>query len=97
MRLSCLLPFLHRWRAIAPTTGFQRWRCERCGEVKAKVAAPLVQQVEPRPDLVPNPAYWNAGPGVSTGAEVGVGNRWLQRGYVNEELAPPPTDGRRSN
>ena len=97
MNLLCLLPFFHRWRPIAATTGFERWRCERCGTVKARVARPLVQQVEARPDLVPNPAYWKAGPGVSTADDVGVSNPWLQRGYANEEFTPPPTTGSRSN
>ena len=71
--------------------------CARCGRVRARVAPPLVEQVEKRLDRVPNPKYWTAGPGVSAIDQVGVGNRWLQRGYANEETVPPPTTGARSN
>lgn len=98
MNLMCLLTFRHRYRPIpSPTSGFFRERCERCGKLRARVAPPLVEQVPKRLDLVPNPKYWTAGPGVSAVDPVGVDNRWLQRGYANEELAPPPTTGARSN
>jgi len=97
MNLTCLLTFRHKYRPIASTTGFVRERCERCGHVRVRVAPPLIDQVPKRLDLNPNPKYWTAGPGVSEVDQVGVGNRWLQRGYANEELAPPTTDGERSN
>jgi hypothetical protein len=61
------------------------------------VAPPLREQVEKRLDLVPNPKYWTPGPGVSESDQVGVANPWLQKGYANEELAPPKTTESRSN
>lgn len=98
MQLFCLLRFGHDYKQVSHvTSGFVRERCARCGKVRARVAPPLVEQVEKRLDLVPNPKYWTAGPGVSATDQVGVGNRWLQRGYANEELSPPPTTGSRSN
>ncbi len=98
MSLLCLLRLGHDYRAAARVgSGFERQVCARCGHVRAKVAPPLVQQVEKRLDRVPNPKYWTAGPGVSVIDQVGVSNRWLQRGYANEEMAPPPTTGSRSN
>lgn len=97
MNLVCLLTFRHKYRPVASTTGFARERCERCGRLRARVLPGLIHQVEKRPDLVPNPKYWEPTPGTSTAGVIGVGNRWLQRGYANEELEPPPTDGRRSN
>jgi len=97
MNLICLLTFRHKWTAMPATSGFLRQRCGRCGTVRARVAPPLIDQVPKRFDLNPNPKYWVPGPGVSEVDQVGVGNRWLQRGYANEELAPPPTDGERIN
>jgi hypothetical protein len=97
MSLICLLTFRHKYLPLPATSGFVRERCLRCGKVRARVLPPLQQQVEKRLDLVPNPKYWTPGPGVSTVDQVGVGNRWLQRGYANEELAPPDTTGARSN
>jgi hypothetical protein len=97
MSLLCLLTLRHKYRPVAATSGFQRERCERCGRVRARVLPPLVQQVEKRLDLIPNPKYWTAGAGTSSVGAVGVDNRWLQRGYANEELAPPETTGARSN
>lgn len=97
MNLVCLLTFRHRYRPLPATTGFARQRCERCGRVRVRVSPPLIEQVEKRLDVQPNPKYWTAGPGVSTVDQVGVGNRWLQRGYANEELRPPDTTGARSN
>ena len=97
MRLICLLTLRHRYRSVAATSGFRRERCERCGKVRARVLPPLIQQVEKRLDLVPNPKYWTPGSGTSHAGIVGVNNRWLQRGYANEELAPPETTGARSN
>jgi hypothetical protein len=97
MNLVCLLTFHHRYKSIGASCGFERWRCERCGKIRALVLPALVDQVPKRLDLEPNPKYWNAGPGVSAVDQVGVGNLWLQRGYANEETAPPPTTGNRSN
>lgn len=97
-RLLCLLNVQHDYTPAARVgSGFVRENCARCGRVRARVAPPLVEQVEKRLDRVPSPAYWTAGPGVSAVDQVGVGNPWLQRGYANEELAPPPTTGARSN
>ena len=98
MNLLCLLNLGHRYQPAPPlSSGFLRERCSRCDKVRVRVAPPLQEQVEKRLDLVPNPKYWTAGPGVSEGSQVGVTTPWLQRGYANEELAPPETDGTRSN
>lgn len=98
MGLFCWLRLGHAYEPIAPVgSGFVRARCRRCGKVRARLAPPLVEQVEKRLDLNANPKYWTAGPGVSATDQIGVGNRWLQRGYANEELSPPPTTGSRSN
>jgi hypothetical protein len=98
MNLTCLLTFRHRYRPVpSPTSGFLRERCERCGKLRVKVAPPLIEQVAKRLDLDPNPKYWTAGPGVSAIGQVGVENPWLQRGYANEELEAPETNGERSN
>jgi len=97
MHPVCLLTFRHRYRPEASTSGFQRERCERCGKVRARVLPALLEQVEKRLDLVPNPKYWTPGAGTSHTGAVGVDNPWLQRGYANEELAPPETTGARSN
>jgi hypothetical protein len=97
MNLVCLLTFHHKYRPVASTSGFRRERCERCGKLRVHVLPPLIQQVEKRLDLIPNPKYWTPGPGTSTAGVIGVGNSWLQRGYANEELEPPETTGARSN
>jgi hypothetical protein len=98
MNLLCLLNLHHKYVAEPRVgSGFIRERCVRCNRVRARVAPPLIEQVEKRLDLVPNPKYWQAGPGVSEVDQVGVVNPWLQRGYANEELEPPKTSGKRSN
>ena len=98
MQLFCLLRLGHAFQPAARIgSGFVRERCTRCGKIRARVAPPLVEQVEKQLDRVSNPKYWTAGPGVSEVDQVGVGNQWLQRGYANEELAPPSTTGSRSN
>ena len=98
MELLCLLRLGHAYQPVSRVgSGFVRERCSRCGKIRARVAPPLVEQVEKRLDREPNPKYWTAGPGVSAIDQVGVGNPWLQRGYANEELAPPRTTGSRSN
>jgi hypothetical protein len=97
-RLLCSLNLHHDDRPAARVgSGFLRQVCAVCGRVRARVAPPLVEQVEKRLDRVPSPKYWTPGPGVSAVDQVGVGNPWLQRGYANEELSPPPTTGARSN
>ena len=98
MNLLCLLNLRHNYLAEPQVgSGFIRERCARCNRVRARVAPPLIEQVEKRLDLVPNPKYWNAGPGVSEVDQIGVLNPWLQRGYANEELEPPKINGKRSN
>jgi hypothetical protein len=98
MNLFCLLNLNHRYELEPQVgSGFIRERCRRCNRVRARVAPALRDQVEKRLDLVPNPKYWTPGPGVSEVDQVGVANPWLQKGYANEELAPPETDETRSN
>ncbi len=97
MKLVCLLTLHHRYRPVAATTGFARERCTRCGRLRVRVLPALIDQVEKRLDLVPNPKYWTPGSGTSAVGSVTIGNRWLQRGYANEEQTPPATTGARSN
>jgi hypothetical protein len=84
--MAFCIPFTHKYVATAgPGSGFEYFRCTRCGKVKAKIAAPLLTQMKPRLDIDPNPRRWIPGPGVSSGGEVGVRNKTLARGFANDE------------